>query len=154
FEAALLVETQPLPVARRSVPINALVLDAAAVLLGGLGWALLLFCAYQPAPFPSESFWTLNSWYFLAMLGGAAAVGFSARLLGLAYGLYNTFRFWSDVLWLRFTGTYTTSKIGVGDGRGGQFFSHRDRIQSDIGIEFCAARIISECTTPRAWAAP
>jgi hypothetical protein len=150
FEAAVLVETQPLPV-RGAFQFNALLLDVAAVLLGVLGWVLLLVRAPDPAQFPEAEFWKANIPYWLAVGSALIALELSRRLFRMAWGVYNTFRFRSDVFWLRFTGTYTASRIGMGDGRGGQFFTHRDRIQSDVRVDVHAARAISECTEVSAW---
>ncbi len=155
FEAAARIETQPLPVTTaRGIPLNALLLDVAAVVLGVFGWSLLLFTSAQPAPFPSREFLELNRAYLFAVVAGLVTLESSRRLLRMAYCLYNTFRFRSDVIWLKFVGTYTASKIGLGDGRGGQFFSHRDRIQSDVLVELFATRVISECTVRQASAEP
>jgi hypothetical protein len=155
FQAETLVETQPLPVADGPrLPLNAVALDIAAVLLGGLGWVLLLFL--QPVPFPTDKlskFWELNASYLLAIAAGLIALERCHRFLGVAYGLYNTFRFRSDLFWLRFTGTYTVANIGIGAGRGGQFFSRRESILSKIHVDFRAARLISECTAVGAWSA-
>jgi hypothetical protein len=99
FQAETLVETQPLPVTDGPrLPLNAVVLDIAAVLLGGLGWVLLLFL--RPVPFPRDKlaeFWELNASYLLAVAAGLIALERCHRLFGMAYGLYNTFRFRSDL---------------------------------------------------------
>jgi hypothetical protein len=155
FVAEVSIETQPVPVVTvGGMCVNAVLLDMAAVLLGGLGWLLWLFRSPQAAPLSAGDLWEQNIPYGLMVVTSLVTLLLSWRLFRMAYGLYNTFRFRSDVFWLIFTGTYTASKIGLGDGRGSQFFSHRERIQSDVLIELLAARVISECTVPQAWAVP
>jgi hypothetical protein len=178
FEADILMETQPLPITgKQRLPVNALVLDLAGVVLGVLGWALVLFrsatplasaAADAPKVRPGKlegevvalrdandggddvGFWPRNAAYLLGLISGLLTLELSRRFFRMAYCLYNTFRFRSDLLWVRFSGTYMASKIGVGDGRGGQFFSHKDRVQSDVTVTMYGTRLISECTPPQA----
>jgi hypothetical protein len=59
--------------------------------------------------------------------------------------LHSVYRFTSDLIWVKLTGTCTASGIGLGDGRGGQFFSQRVVMQSDTYLHTYGARIVTEC---------
>jgi hypothetical protein len=139
FEAQILVETQPIPLVNPSgVPWDAWIMDAAGVLLGWAGWGLW---ACLPA-------FTTPADVAVAICSGFLFIALGRRCLASAYRLHNTFRFRSDLFWLHFTGSYVTSEVGIGDGRGGKFFSKKTRIQSDVHLEVRATRLVSLCTVP------
>ncbi len=139
FSAELMFETQPIPV-RGGIALNAIVMDLGGGALRCAGYALLL----QPAWVlggqqltPGVALVTVFSAFVALMLGS----GF----LRTGYSLHNWFRFESDVFWVKLDGTCTASKIGIGDGHGGQLHAERVAMQLTAYAHIFGARITTEC---------
>lgn len=147
FEGGFLFETQPLP-APRAGRIPALLLGCAAVAAGlGAAGMLLFVPDAPPAELPPP--WILG-WLLTAITLAAFAGRFFARALDLL----QVFRFESHLVWLDLKGSFASSSIGVGDGRGGQFYAERRSIQSDTHVTSYGAKIITEASGANALRAP
>jgi hypothetical protein len=149
FKAAILTETQPVPVPNNmklSATILALgggvlLVEGYAFLLGQLsGLAQNFSASTRIAP---HQVYTLAD-PILNFLAAWAAVNIGSTFLGRSYRFFNLFRWQSDVVYLDMQGTYTASKIGLGDGRGGQLHSSRVSLQSDTHLVTKGFRLISE----------
>jgi hypothetical protein len=144
FSGELLVETQPLPVAR-SGSRSALLLGCAGVAFTFAGLFILVSTPLpvEPGTMPESSALTWVACAFtLCYFGG--------RFLENALALLQVFRFESNLFWIHLKGSFTSSNIGIGDGRGGQFYAERRSIQSDTHATVYGARIVSEGNGPNA----
>lgn len=142
FSGSLLVETQPVPLPNWK-PFGAALLCGGGIALGCAGIGVLLHL-------PTHTSLSAPALALHCLLPALVALSASKRMLGHALALLQVFRFRSLLLSCELQGTYTSSAIGVGDGRGGQFFAERQSIQSDTGLVAYAASIVTECHGPDA----
>lgn len=147
FNGGYVFETQPWPVAR-SGNRPAFLLGIAAVVAGTAAIAMLLFVPEAP-PANVAPPWSL-AWVLTALTVG----GYGGRFFARALDLLQTFRFKSNLFWIDLKGSFASSAIGIGDGRGGQFYAERRSIQSDTHIVSYGAAIITEASGPNALRAP
>lgn len=138
FAADLLFETQPWPLPR-SGPLPALLLGIAAVVAGTAAVALLLYVPAAPAADAAPP------WLLGRLLTALTAASYCGRFFARALDL-QVFRFESNLFWIELKGSFASSAIGLGDGRGGQFFAERRSIQSDTYAVVHAAKIITEAS--------
>lgn len=147
FRGGYLFETQPLPVSRAG-SLPAFALGCAGVLVTFAGMAMLLLVPeIEPAPQPP-------AWIAGWCLAAITAIAYGGRFFSRALGLLQVFRFESHLFWIDLKGSFTSSAIGVGDGRGGQFFAERRSIQSDTYVTAFGAKVITEASGPNALRAP
>ncbi|MBU1742096.1 MAG: zinc ribbon domain-containing protein [Proteobacteria bacterium] len=161
FDGLLALETQPWPVVKK--------FNAAAIVMG-LGGAVLVLVGYVTALIVltkymhGSEYWALMAQgstqqsfieqgrylaaslpgHLLILLAYLVAVHYGRDLLKLGMQLTELYLWESDLIGLKMTGTYTASKIGYGDGRGGQLHSSRASIQSDTHLVLTGARIVTE----------
>ncbi|HSH17216.1 MAG TPA: hypothetical protein VLD18_14335 [Verrucomicrobiae bacterium] len=147
FAADLVFETQPWPVAR-SGSLPALLLGLAAVVAGAVAVALLLYPPAAPAADAAPP------WLLGRVLTALTAAVYCGRFFARALDLLQVFRFESNLFWVELKGSFASSAIGLGDGRGGQFFAERRSIQSDTYAVVHAAKIITEASGRDALRAP
>lgn len=147
FTGGLLVETQPVP-RSRSRPPGATLLAVAALAFGvGGTYALVRGIDRLTATSDPRA-------YLMLAVSGLVAVMYGGRFLRAALDLVQVFQFESHLFWIELKGTFSSSGVGIGDGRGGQFFAERRTIQSDTHVTAFGARIVTECTGPNALRSP
>jgi hypothetical protein len=140
YRGSYAFETQPMPVHGHDTS-GAVVFDVSGAALRVAGFGFLLHAtSLFPGAFHGPSF--LDP--LLCLLAGIVATRRGTEFLRTGHRLHGVFRFISDVFWVEAKGTYTASRIGVGDGRGGHVYSERSVFQSDSHIHYYAARILSE----------
>jgi len=140
YDSRVVFETQPLPV-WSGLSVNAVILDLAGSALRCAGYAAIIF----PEAWVKRGSSQLGLIEIIfQVLAALVAIRVGTRFLSIGWRLHQAFRFESDVFWISLTGTYTASSIGVGDGRGGQLYSHRAAIQSDSYIHLYGATILTE----------
>lgn len=147
FHGVHLFETQPLPVPRAG-SLPAFVLGVAGVAAGAAAVAMLLFAPLTPDAT------TLPAGFTPWVLTALTVFGFSRNFFARALDLLQVFRFESHLFCVELKGSFTSSNIGIGDGRGGQFFAERRSIQSDTHVTTFGAKIITEASGPNALRAP
>jgi hypothetical protein len=147
FSAGLVFETQPWPVPR-SGQLPALLLGLAGVVAGAA--AVGLFLHVPPIPTVDAA----PPWALARVLTGTTAAFYCGRFFARALDLLQVFRFESKLFWIDLKGSFSSSSIGLGDGRGGQFFAERRSIQSDTYAVLHAAQIITEASGRNALRAP
>jgi hypothetical protein len=135
FESTVVIETQPLPVTRGIAP-NGIILE-----LGG--WAVL--CVVFAVMLNLNDLPLAPFGVLLLLLTGFIGLSVGRRMTTLGSRLHEVFHFESEVYCISMKGTYTSSRIGVGDGRGGQIYSDRASIQSDASIYVQGALLRTEC---------
>ena len=137
YQSRLMLETQPIPIAR-GISMNSLLLCLGGSLLMIAGYILLLYPDLNQLPddVVSEIF---------RLLAGLTGLNTGRALIRRGHSLTNVFRFKSFLFDLQMRGTFGVSRIGLGDGRGGQFHTERLAVQSDTHIEIKGAEIITEC---------
>lgn len=147
FTGGLLLETQPVP-RTRSRPPGATLLALAAIAFGAGGtyWLLHGIDRLGAAADPRT--------YLTAAIAALVALVYAGRFLRAALELVQVFRFESHLFWIDLKGTFSSSGVGIGDGRGGQFFAERRTIQSDTHITAYGAKIVTECWGPNALRSP
>lgn len=138
FDGGLAFETQPMP-QDNFYEASARRLDIGGALLLMLGFGLALYADALKQSGWFGQYTTVLLWVCLIIVIGGI------RLLKRGKQLHEVFLFQSDIFRVKLTGSYTSSGIGIGDGRGGQLFSERATIQSDTHATFWGSRIISEC---------
>jgi hypothetical protein len=140
FESELIVETQPLPV-EQLLGKSAVTLDLGGALLRCAGYGTLLFGSI-PQGEGIEQIWIR----LIMQVGvGWVTIRTGTKLLNMGLSLHKVFRFHSDLIHVKLTGSYTTSGIGIGDGRGGQLFSERVVVQSDSYLCLWGSHLVTEC---------
>ena len=152
-QAAILVETQPLPVpardtravrrrwptrefrrdGRRRRPLGPLhhpgqVLDVAAVAVTAITWGLWLY-AHRCGTLLGCGV-VLATWF--------VGLGVGRTLIRLAYSAWNTYRFYSDLYWVEFEGTRHSTRVGVSGGFG-RLTSERQGVSSDLWVKLKGA---------------
>jgi len=145
FSGEFLVESQPVH-HPRWLPFNALILDFAGGVILLAGYYTLMTRMLPDAPFPEETLRIQTGLMALAAFG-ALAVG--VKLLRMARRLHDTMRYRSDLVWMKVDGNYTSSKIGLGDGRGSQMYTERPVFQSEVRVRVLAARTVTESGYPQ-----
>lgn len=139
-EADLVLETQPVPLTdQRSTSRTVLLLDIGGAALECLGVAILL--AMLPG-------YTTFSTAFLLFMAALVAWDAGTRFRLLAQGLLCTFRFRSDLFWLRIEGSYVVNEVAVGGGLNGFVSTKGQAFRSDLFVKVYGTRIISECGPP------
>ncbi|MCP4024287.1 MAG: zinc ribbon domain-containing protein [Desulfobacteraceae bacterium] len=137
YRAEIIIETQPTHLGK-GFPVNAIILDIGGGALQCLGYSSLLYLNQ----FTGKGFLSICLYLFSAFV----ALNISNQFVKLGYYFHNTFQFSSDLFWVSLKGSFSASKIGVGDGRGGQFYSERASMQSDSYLHVFGSRIITECS--------
>ena len=140
FEARFIVETQPTPV-NRGFAVNAILLDIGGAALICIGFTFLIGIAVFPDKPQAQDLIVA----IFRFLGGLLSIRCGAACFALGRQLHGVFRFQSDIFSVRLKGTFTASRIGIGDGRGGQLHSERICVQSDTDSHIYAGRLITEC---------
>ncbi|MFW6102002.1 MAG: hypothetical protein ACOC90_11510 [Bacteroidota bacterium] len=142
--SSFLVETQPLPL-NRNANMAPVLLGLGAIGLGTLGFLIIFQITTKGAFGHSVGFiianFPLTATSFLA---GLIAISMANKFYRAAQDMCNRYLFKSHVVSLELDTSYTSSKIGYGDGRGSQLYGNRPRIQSQTFIKVLSATIISE----------
>lgn len=140
FSGQIMVETQP-EHRPRIVPLNALLMDAGAAVLLLTGFHMLMVQVLPASRFLAE---TARIQVGLEALAALVAVAAGVKLLRMGRRLHDIARFHSDLYWIRADGTFTSSKVGLGDGRGSQMYTERAVFQAEAQVRVLGARVVTE----------
>jgi len=143
FRGFMLFETQPWPM-KTGGALACVIAGMGGAVMGAVGLAALVLMPVNPLV--QASVYDIALW----MLGGLVACVVASRLMGEARSLQLVYRFRSALLLMDFNGTYTSSEIGLGDGRGGQLHARRSSMQSDTYLTLFATSLVTECYGPKA----
>lgn len=143
FRGFMLYETQPWPM-KTGGALACIIAGMGGALMGAVGLAALVLMPVNPLV--KASVYDIGMW----MLGGLVACVVASRLMAEARSLQLVYRFRSAFLLMDFNGTYTSSEIGLGDGRGGQLHARRSAMQSDTYLTLFASSLVTECYGPKA----
>ncbi|XAM00736.1 hypothetical protein OT109_04955 [Phycisphaeraceae bacterium D3-23] len=143
FRGFMLFETQPWP-KKTGGAMACIIAGMGGALMGAVGLAALVLMPVNPLV--QSSVYDIALW----MLGGLVACVVASRLMGEARALQLVYRFRSAFILMDFNGTYTSSEIGLGDGRGGQLHARRSAMQSDTYLTLYASSLVTECYGPKA----
>lgn len=143
FRGFMLYETQPWPM-KTGGALACVLAGMGGALMGAVGLAALVLMPVNPLV--KATVYDIALW----MLGGLVACVVAGRLMAEARSLQLVYRFRSAFMLMDFNGTYTTSQIGLGDGRGGQLHARRSAMQSDTYLTLYAASLVTECYGPKA----
>ncbi|MFI4860683.1 MAG: hypothetical protein ACIAXF_08390 [Phycisphaerales bacterium JB063] len=143
FRGFMLFETQPWP-KKTGGALACVIAGMGGAFMGAVGLAALVLMPVNPLV--QSSVYDIALW----MLGGLVACVVASRLMGEARSLQLVYRFRSAFILMDFNGTYTSSEIGLGDGRGGQLHARRSAMQSDTYLTLYASSLVTECYGPKA----
>jgi len=143
FRGFMLYETQPWPM-KTGGALACVIAGMGGAMMGAVGLVALVLMPVNPLV--QASVYDIALW----MLGGLVACVVASRLMAEARSLQLVYRFRSALLLMDFNGTYTSSEIGLGDGRGGQLHARRSSMQSDTYLTLYASSLITECYGPKA----
>jgi hypothetical protein len=143
FRGFMLYETQPWPM-KTGGALACIIAGMGGAFMGAVGLAALVLMPVNPLV--KASVYDIGMW----MLGALVACVVASRLMAEARSLQLVYRFRSAFLLMDFNGTYTSSEIGLGDGRGGQLHARRSSMQSDTYLTLYASSLVTECYGPKA----
>lgn len=135
-----MIETQPFPI-HQGIALNAVALDIGGSVLAVIGFGIFMFLNQFIVQYELGTM----ADFLLLIITGLVALKMSKRFFKQGSDLHQVFRFKSSLFLIQSNGSYTVSRIGLGDGRGGQLYSERAVVQSDSHIHILAAQLITQC---------